>query len=91
MNIRTKIIQKLVHINEGIFFYPKLKRFYIEKLKKESISILDIGANKGQSIDFFLKVNSYAEFDTFEPNKKLFVYLQNKYKTLDYIILTSAI
>lgn len=80
MNIRTKIIQKLVHINEGIFFYPKLKRFYTENLKKENIRILDVGANKGQSIDFFLKVNPNAEVDAFEPNKKLFVYLQNKYK-----------
>ncbi len=70
MNIRTQIVQKLVHVNEAIFFYPKLKRFYIENLKKESISILDVGANKGQSIDFFLKVNPNAEFDAFEPNKK---------------------
>lgn len=81
MNIRTQIVQKLVHINEAIFFYPKLKRFYIDNLKKENISILDVGCNKGQSIDFFLKVNQNAEFDAFEPNKKLFVYLQNKYKT----------
>ncbi len=81
MNIRTQIIQKLVHINEAIFFYPKLKRFYADNLKQEKICILDVGANKGQSIDFFLKVNPNAEFDAFEPNKKLFVYLQNKYKT----------
>ena len=81
MNIRTRLIQKLVHINEAIFFYPKLKRFYAENLKKENINIIDVGANKGQSIDFFLKINSNAAFDSFEPNKKLFVYLQNKYKT----------
>ncbi len=87
MSIRTQIIQKLVHINEGIFFYPKLKRFYTENLKKDNISILDVGANKGQSIDFFLKVNSNAGFDAFEPNKKLFDYLQNKYKQLSNIKL----
>jgi FkbM family methyltransferase len=81
MKIRTKIIQKLVHVNENIFFYPKLKKFYIKNLKKGSISILDVGANKGQSIDFFKKINRNAEFDAFEPNKKLFVYLQKKYKT----------
>lgn len=74
MNIRTKIIQKLVHINESIFFYPKLKRFYSNNLQKEKINILDVGANKGQSIDFFLKINSNAEFNAFEPNKKLFVF-----------------
>ncbi len=87
MNIRTQIIQKLVHINEAIFFYPKLKRFYAENLKKENINIIDVGANKGQSIDFFLKINPNAAFDSFEPNKKLFVYLQNKYQTKENIKL----
>ena len=81
MSFRTQIVQKLVHINEAIFFYPKLKKFYKWNLKNEKVRILDVGANKGQSIDFFLKVNPNAEFDAFEPNKKLFVYLQNKYKT----------
>jgi FkbM family methyltransferase len=87
MSIRTQIIQKLVHINEGIFFYPKLKRFYAENLKKEKISILDVGANKGQSIDFFLKINTNLEVDAFEPNQKLFIYLKNKYKTVNNIRL----
>jgi FkbM family methyltransferase len=87
MSLRTQIIQKLVHINEGIFFYPKLKRFYVENLKNENINILDVGANKGQSIDFFLKVNSNAGFDAFEPNKKLFVHLQSKYKAVKNIRL----
>lgn len=87
MSIRAQIVQKLVHLNEGIFFYPKLKRFYKENLQREKISILDVGANKGQSIDFFLKINSNAEIDAFEPNKKLFVYLQNKYKGLKNIKL----
>ena len=81
MNIRTKIIQKLVHINEGIFFYPKLKNFYKENLNSKEISIIDVGANKGQSIDFFLKIYPNAEINSFEPNKKLFIYLQNKYRT----------
>lgn len=81
MNIRTKIIQKLVHINEGIFFYPKLKRFYKKHLNSKDIKIIDVGANKGQSIDFFLKIYPNIEIDSFEPNKKLFIYLQNKYRT----------
>jgi FkbM family methyltransferase len=87
MSLRTQIVQKLVHINEAIFFYPKLKRFYIENLKKGNINILDVGANKGQSICFFLKVNPNAQFDAFEPNKKLFVHLQNKFKASDKIRL----
>ncbi|MCO6161764.1 FkbM family methyltransferase [Flavobacterium sp. NRK F7] len=81
MSLRTKIIQKLVHINESVFFYPKLKRFYKQNLKKGNINILDVGSNRGQSIDFFKKINKEINFDAFEPNKKLYTFLQSKYKT----------
>jgi FkbM family methyltransferase len=79
MKLRTKIIQSLIHINEAVFFYPKLKKFYKENLKNASVSILDVGANKGQSIDFFLGINPNAKITAFEPNKKLFQFLQEKY------------
>ncbi len=81
MKLRTKIIQSLIHINEAIFFYPKLKKFYKNNLKNASISILDVGANKGQSIDFFLGINSNAKITAFEPNKKLFHFLEEKYQS----------
>jgi len=32
MNIRIKLIQELININEQIFFYPKLKVFYKNKI-----------------------------------------------------------
>jgi FkbM family methyltransferase len=79
MKLRTKIIQSLIHINEAVFFYPKLKKFYKENLKNASVCILDVGANKGQSIDFFLGINPNAKITAFEPNKKLFQFLQEKY------------
>lgn len=81
MGIRSRLIQKLIHINEAILFYPKLNKFYSTHLNKNEISIIDVGANKGQSIDFFLKINKNATINSFEPNKKLFLLLQNKYKT----------
>lgn len=81
MKLRTKIIQSLIHINEAIFFYPKLKKFYKDNLQNTSVSILDVGANKGQSIDFFLGINPNAKITAFEPNKKLFHFLEEKYKS----------
>ena len=72
MKFRTQIIQKLIHINESIFFYPKLKKFYKKNLTHNQINIIDVGANKGQSIDFFLEINQNASINSFEPNKKLF-------------------
>ncbi len=80
MAFRIKLIQLLVGINEAIFFYPKLRKFYQAFLKGKEISIIDVGANKGQSLDFFLSINPNAKFDAFEPNKKLFVRLQGKYR-----------
>lgn len=87
MSFRTKIIQQLIHINEAIFFYPKLRKFYKENLKTQEVTILDVGANKGQSIDFFLDVNPNAKINAFEPNKKLFGYLEKKYKSKTNITL----
>ncbi len=89
MKLRTKIIQSLIHINEAIFFYPKLKKFYKDNLKNVSVSILDVGANKGQSIDFFLGINPNAKITAFEPNKKLFQLLEEKYKNNGNIILNN--
>lgn len=90
MSLRTKIIQQLIHINEAIFFYPKLKKFYKANLTSREVTILDVGANKGQSIDFFLSVNPNAKINAFEPNRKLFLYLQNKYKTNANITLHNS-
>ena len=87
MSFRTKIIQQFIHINEAIFFYPKLRKFYKENLKTKEVNVLDVGANKGQSIDFFLDLNSNSKINAFEPNKKLFRYLENKYNLKTNITL----
>lgn len=79
MKLRTKIIQLLITINEKIFFYPSLRKFYKMHIKKTRLNILDIGANKGQSIDFFMKLSKNITIDSFEPNKKLFNFLLKKY------------
>jgi FkbM family methyltransferase len=81
MTLRTKLIQKLIHINEAVFFYPALKKFYKKALPNKELKILDVGANKGQSIDFFLNLNKQSKIDSFEPNKKLFSFLLKKYKS----------
>lgn len=80
MNFRTFIIQKLIHLNENIYFYPKLKKVYKEILNSNDIFILDVGSNRGQSIDFFLNINKNIRIQGFEPNKELFKYLVRKYK-----------
>ena len=48
-------------------------------IKNNEPIIFDIGANKGQSIERFLKVNNNAVIHSFEPNKDEFDLLKKKY------------
>jgi FkbM family methyltransferase len=79
MGLRTKLIQKMIDLNERIYFYPSLRKFYSTKLSNRPIRILDVGSNKGQSIDFFLAIDASAQIIGFEPNQRLFNYLKKKY------------
>lgn len=86
MSIRISLIQKLIDINERMFFYPKLKSFYKNKannklLPQNSVTIFDVGANKGQSIDFFCKIYQNPIIHAFEPNPVLYKKLVSKYQT----------
>ena len=77
--IRIKIIAFLIELNEKIFFYPKLKG-ELDKFLPQKPFILDIGANKGQSIDFFLSLRPNSSIISFEPNPELYTHLVKKYK-----------
>ena len=80
MSFRIELIQRLIHFNESLIFYPKLRKFYLKKLNNKTIKIIDIGANRGQSIEFFLELNVSAKIESFEPNKDLYILLKNKYE-----------
>jgi FkbM family methyltransferase len=75
---RIQIIQRLIDINEKIIFYPKLKKFYHKTLSNNPV-IIDVGANKGQTIDFFKSVRSISTLFSFEANPTLATQLQKKY------------
>ena len=89
MSFRIKLIEKLININENLFFYPNLKRIYkdITSSPSDLLIIFDVGANKGQSIDFFSKLSVRSHIFAFEPNPKLFKYLKNKYSSRQDITL----
>lgn len=89
MSLRTKLIQSVIHFNENIFFYPKLKKYY-STILTDDVFILDVGSNKGQSIDFFLNINSKIKILGFEPNKKLFKKIENKYKHVKNVQLKNV-
>jgi len=79
-SVRIKLIQFLIHLNEMFIFYPRLKRYYKSVLSNKNILLIDVGVNKGQSINFFNKINSSINVIGFEPNHKLFDFLNKKYR-----------
>ena len=64
--LRIKIVAFLIEINEKIFFYPKLRKALHSFLPQKPF-ILDVGANKGQSIDFFISIRPTSSIISFEP------------------------
>ena len=87
---RIKLITKLIHINEWLIFYPRLRRFYKSVLKTEAPVILDVGSNKGQTIDFFLKHFKNPKIYGFEPNHDLYLRLVEKYNNNNNIVITNC-
>ena len=71
MNIRVRLIQKVLDLNEKIIFNARLKKYYQEQEIKGDVNIVDVGANKGQSIEFFLRLYPNAKIYSFEPNPVL--------------------
>ena len=74
---RIKLIKLVINTNERLIFERKLYRFYKKNAKKKVF--FDVGANHGQTIDFFLRLNKLAEIYAFEPNRGLFEKLVEKY------------
>lgn len=80
MSVRVKIIRFLINLIENIFFYPKLKRVYETLNTKNDLTIIDVGTNRGQTIDFFSKNFKIKTLVGFEPNQTLFNLLVKKYQ-----------
>jgi FkbM family methyltransferase len=85
---RIKLITYLIELNEAFLFYPRLKRFY-KKALPDHPTIFDVGANKGQSADFFFKIRPAAQITSFEPNPRLFQFLTHKYAESSNITLVN--
>ena len=84
---RIRLVRSLIEINEKIFFYSKLKTAYTEMFKKHPLNIvIDIGVNRGQTINFVKKFNKNVKIIGFEPNKELYALLKKRnYKNLSLL------
>lgn len=88
--IRIKLVKILIDINEKIFFERKLFKLYKKLLGKNIQMVLDVGANKGQTIDFFLRLNENCKIYAFEPNLTLYNRLLVKYKKFSNVGIQNA-
>lgn len=77
--LRINVVRSLIELNESLVFNRRLSNFYKKNLGENIHTIVDVGANEGQTIDLFLKLNPNCDFFCFEPNPTLFEKLTNKY------------
>lgn len=92
-NLRIKIISQAIHVLELFFYYPKfrkvVKKTVIDDLNPNSV-ILDIGGNRGQSIEFFSKLFPQKKIISCEPIPALFDKLK-RFETENIKILNYAL
>ena len=73
------LVMKLVMLNERMIFDKRLIKFYKSNFQNKINVVIDVGANTGQSIDLFLKLNPNCKIISFEPIPSLYQNLKRKY------------
>ena len=58
----------------------KIIKYFRENIKNQNITVIDIGAHKGETIDLFYKNFNISKIYSFEPNINLFKVLKLKKK-----------
>jgi FkbM family methyltransferase len=77
--LRVWFVGELIKLNEKWIFNRRLLKFYKSKLNRKINSVIDVGANSGQSIEMFLGMNPDCKILAFEPNPRLAQDLSLKY------------
>jgi FkbM family methyltransferase len=77
--LRINAIKSLLELNEKLVFNRRLAKFYKDEFEHGPSYVIDVGANMGQSIDLFLKINRGCKIVGFEPIPKLFGFLKDRY------------
>ena len=85
--LRISLIRQVIEWNEKLVFSRRLMKFYAKEMPQKVNRVMDVGANLGQTIDEYLKVNSSCEIIAFEPNPTLFANLKKRYQGKNNVIL----
>ncbi|MEZ4739722.1 MAG: FkbM family methyltransferase [Flavobacteriales bacterium] len=76
---RVKFIKGIIEFSERHVFERRLQ-LYNRLLAGPPTTVIDVGANNGQTIEFFLRMAPNCTVLAFEPNKKLYDHLCATYK-----------
>lgn len=74
--MKNKLLHKIFSLLISIIDYVNKKKiilFFKKTFKKKYINVIDIGAHKGETIDFLLKNFNINTIYSFEPNSDLFL------------------
>ena len=82
-NIIYRFIDKYYHQKKILKYLKDLKK---KKLIESYDQIFDVGAHTGEYIELFLKLNKLVKIQAFEPLKKIYNALVNKFKDNENII-----
>ena len=85
--LRISLIRQIIEWNEKWVFSRRLMKFYAKEMPQKVQRVMDVGANLGQTIDEYLKVNPSCEIIAFEPNPALFTNLQKRYQGKSNVVL----
>ncbi|HEY8897950.1 MAG TPA: FkbM family methyltransferase [Niastella sp.] len=85
--LRIQAIKVIINTIEKFTFEKTLRKYYKGIFGSNINLVIDVGSNKGQTIDFFLKINPDCNIYGFEPNPGLYNYLVKKYEHLNNIRL----
>jgi len=85
--LRISLIRQIIEWNEKWVFSRRLMKFYAKEMPQKVQRVIDVGANLGQTIDEYLKVNHSCEIIAFEPNPSLFTNLKKRYQKNTNVIL----
>ena len=82
-NIIYRFIDKYYHQKKILKYLKDLKK---KKLIESYDQIFDVGAHTGEYTELFLKLNKLVKIQAFEPLKKIYNALVNKFKDNENII-----
>ncbi len=69
----------------------KILNFFKKKFDQKIINVIDVGAHKGETINFFLKNFNIGKLFVFEPNKNLFDFIIKKFSQKNIFIFNYGV